>query len=232
MKIINCVKKPDLFDSATFSLLSGWLPPKRISRIERFIHQDDKIRALIADVLIRTMVYRVKGIKKDKLEFQENAYGKPALLNHSDIHFNISHSVDWVVCALDNKPVGIDIEKIKETDFGIAKKFFSKSEFDELTIKTGNDKLSFFYNLWTMKESYIKALGKGFSKSLGTFSICIKGQEVTIDDDEQCNSLTNYFITHYDIDKKYKMALCSQNRTPAKCEIVGFNTICDEFLNQ
>nr|WP_084787523.1 hypothetical protein [Anaerobacillus alkalidiazotrophicus] len=59
-------------------------------------------------------------------------------------HFNVSHSGNWVVCATDNQPIGIDIEEIKPIDFQIVYSFFSETEIRDIEEKTENESCFIF----------------------------------------------------------------------------------------
>ncbi len=68
-------------------------------------------------------------------------------------------------------PVGVDIEKIRPIDFAIAERFFTASEYRLLMDTAEQERLQLFYTLWTLKESYIKFVGKGLSIPLDSFAI-------------------------------------------------------------
>lgn len=183
---------------------------KRI-RIEGFINKKDKIRALIGEILIKTIIIKELGIGNEYIKFRKNLYDKPYLKDHPKFNFNISHSADYVVCVIDNKPVGIDIEEIKHIDYKkIAKCFFSVGEFDYITNQNLDIQLSEFYTIWTLKESYIKCCGQGLSISLNSFSLDIDQYEnikVIINNEPKEHS-----FRIFDIESGYKMAVCSLNK--------------------
>ena len=116
------------------------------------------------------MICAHTGLQNKTLLFLTNQYEKPYLANISDIHFNISHSGNFVVCALSDKTVGIDIEQVKPVELKIAKRFFSAGEYEFIAAKADNKTLA-FYKIWTMKESYVKWEGKGLSMPLKSFNV-------------------------------------------------------------
>ncbi|PNZ91194.1 4'-phosphopantetheinyl transferase, partial [Staphylococcus delphini] len=82
-----------------------------------------------------------------------------------------SHSGKWIICAIHSQKIGVDIEKVRYLDFNILIQSFSKYEKSYFT-NVGEDDISktFFY-IWTLKESYVKALGKGLYIPLNSFTI-------------------------------------------------------------
>lgn len=81
---------------------------------------------------------------------------------------------------MDNLPVGIDVEQIKPIDIKISERFFSKQEFNKLLGKSYTEREPYFYELWTLQESYIKAVEKGLSIPLDSFTIRINGGNITV----------------------------------------------------
>src|SRR5699024_6092340 len=126
-------------------------------KIKKLINIKDKIRTLMGEILIRTIIAEKLKINHKYIKLSKNEYGKPLLKNYPSYEFNISHSGDYVLCAVDNKPVGIDIEKIKYIDFeSLAKSFFTVNEFNYIVNQNCKFPLNRFYEIWTLKESYIK----------------------------------------------------------------------------
>lgn len=72
------------------------------------------------------MIHSMYDLPIDQIVFQTEGNGKPVVRHIPSFHFNLSHSGDWVVCAIDDAPVGIDIEEIKPIDLAIAKRFFQQ----------------------------------------------------------------------------------------------------------
>lgn len=97
--------------------------------------------------------------------FQYNEYGKPYV---DEFYFNKSHSDEISCLIIDNKDCGIDIEKVKKYNELMASKIFSSDENRFLSGKM--DKDFYFTLLWTLKESYLKAVGCGISVKLSDIS--------------------------------------------------------------
>lgn len=117
---------------------------------------------LLSELLIQKAIIEKTGIENAAI--RRNEYGKPYLQGVKDFHFNLSHSGDYVVIAVSERHVGIDIEKKVKVDYRIAKKFFGEKEVQEiLTSSEEQDRVDAFCRIWTLKESYVKAIGKGLS---------------------------------------------------------------------
>lgn len=197
-------------------------------RIFRFHRYEDAQRALIGDTLVRYLLCKKLGIKNKELIFGVNEYGKPFLINSAHIEYNISHSGKWVTCSIDNLPVGIDIEQIKPIDMSIAERFFSKEEVKCLMSKCVVEREAYFYDLWTLKESYIKAIGKGLSIPLDSFTIRIEEGNITVCSIYESN---NYYFRQYYVDKDYKIAVCSRkNEFPHDVKAIDVNELYEEIL--
>ena len=95
--------------------------------------------------------------------------GKPYFPNHPEYHFNISHSGRFALCALDERPVGADIEHIRPHHPKLAERICSSQELDWL--KEQPDKISALCQLWTCKEALVKYLGTGLTVPLRTIRV-------------------------------------------------------------
>lgn len=178
---------------------------KRKLNILKFKNSDDKKRSLIAELLIRKAANEKLNIPLDKVKISYNPYGRPYIDNVRHFKFNISHSSDFIVIATGKYCVGIDIEKIKATNEDIAKRFFTKNECNYIdSFNTEKEKAYAFYKIWTLKESYIKALGKGLNIPLNSFDFDIKGDDIVVKNNQQKYKFSTTQI--YD----YVLSLCSK----------------------
>lgn len=102
------------------------------------------------------------------LKFTVGEYGKPALICNT-LHFNISHTDNLLLVAVANFPeIGIDIEVIKPRNNldGLARRCFTASEFQVWRQLSLSQSLDTFYRLWTKKEAFVKAIGRGIALGL------------------------------------------------------------------
>jgi len=216
-------------EKRSYERLLACVSKEKRARIRRFYRKEDRIRGLMADILIRTIIIRMLRLKNEKIKFHTNDYGKPFLKEREDFQFNLSHSGIWVVCAVDDRHIGIDVERIQPIDLDISKNYFSHDEHRELMSKA--DKFSYFFSLWSLKESYIKIRGKGLSMPLNSFSIkFFSPEKIRIKAKDRL--LEEIFFVQYDIHKDYKMAVCAHHRNfPGNVTIKSMRQLADEFLH-
>lgn len=205
-----------------------FVSPDKSARIRRFYRMEDRLRGLVADILIRDIIIRKTGIPNKDIEFYTNDYGKPFLKCRDEFQFNLSHSGIWVVAVVDNQPVGIDVEQIQPIDLDISRNYYSPDEHRELMSK--DDKFSYFFTLWSLKESYIKIVGKGLSLPLNSFSITFFGpDDIRIKAEGQL--LDDIFFRQYHVHKDYKMAVCGRHRDfPTEITLKTTDQLFDEFI--
>ncbi|MEB8805407.1 4'-phosphopantetheinyl transferase superfamily protein [Bacillus cereus] len=174
--------------------------------MKRLLNSCDVNRTLIGDLLIRSLICQKYKINNEEIRFKYNEYGKPFVENFSDFHFNLSHSGEWVVCTTANFNVGIDIEKVSEIEaLKLAKEFFSADEFYDISNMNSDEQINYFYDLWTLKESYIKTIGKGLYTPLNSFSIKKESRALIL----YKNIPKNFYFKQYNIDPNYKLSACA-----------------------
>ena len=117
--------------------------------------------SLVGILLAKYAIHTKWNIPIDQIRFGIGSHGKPYVIGYEQVHFNISHSDNICICAVDDMPIGIDIQKMKPCRFDfIAKRFFTQKE-QERYIMEGKNQTA-FYRMWTKRESVGKYLGVGF----------------------------------------------------------------------
>jgi 4'-phosphopantetheinyl transferase len=117
---------------------------------------------LLAEELLSYGLFKEKGIIYRDEPVIRNPWGKPGLKNYPEIQYNISHSKNCAVCVIsDQHIVGIDVEKVRPFNPSAASKVCSPQELKSIYSKNDADRE--FFRYWTLKESYIKAVGMGIS---------------------------------------------------------------------
>ena len=173
MKIFKIRSQKPLEDRMFFSLLE-LIEEEDRKQILRYQFWQDRQRSLLGHLLSRYAIIQEYALTNKEIQIRRHAYGKPYIKDYSQIHYNISHSGEWVVVAIGKSPIGIDVENrredwdlIGERVFSESEKYWSQNSYKRKAI------------LWTIKESYVKYLGIGLNKSLNSFSKDIKRRIIT-----------------------------------------------------
>ena len=148
---------------------------RRRERANRFVFEADQRRCLAAGELLAHVLAR-HGVTRREIELAENTHGKPYLIHRPDLHFNVSHSGDWVVCAVGPEELGVDVERCNPDAINVARRF-APEEF--AYIHGGacpEERTERFTEVWTLKESYVKFLGRGLAVALDAYSVSAEGQ--------------------------------------------------------
>ena len=225
---VYALSLPERQDDNTYRKLLSCVDKHKQERIRKFHRWEDAYRSLLGDVLVRCVISEKYSLPIQEIGFYQDFYGKPYVKDLAGFHFNLSHSGDWIVCAVDSTPVGIDIEKIATCDLSLAKRFFTKKEYKWLVDRSEQEKDRSFFELWTMKESYIKAVGRGLSIPLDSFEI--KRMPSGLMAVMAGGSATGYTIKNYYIDCDYVLSVCSIKRQfSEKIQIKSVNELINDM---
>ena len=165
--------------------------PDRARKIQGYVMEDDRLRSLAAGLLLDAAL--------GGREILYGEHGKPCVAGGA--HFSVSHSGDYAILATDTEPVGIDIEQWSDGDYAA----MSRVSFheDERAMVERDACAQTFFDIWTLRESYIKMLGIGFSADTSSFHVTIEGR---------CASIFPNCGAHlrlYDCLDGYSVAVCS-----------------------
>ena len=177
--------------------------PERRKKADAFRMEKDRRLCLGAEILLRYGL-REANAEYDYSRIKKNDRGKPFIEN-MPLHFSISHSGDWVVCAVSSAEVGCDIEEIQSSKMQLARRFFCPEEYAHLLAqKSEAERRTLFYRYWTLKESFIKATGLGMALPLNKF--CIKpGEPVCVG---QSLDKRSYSFAEFEDIPGYRCAVC------------------------
>jgi 4'-phosphopantetheinyl transferase len=147
-------------------------------RASRFAFDRDARRFIVGHARLRQSLAARLGVRPESVELVYGARGKPALANpgRNSLRFNLSHRDDLAVYALSSGcEVGIDVEAIRplpDAD-AIAACLFSRREHAAYRALGPCDRPLGFFQCWTRKEAFIKALGAGLSHPLDSFDVSL-----------------------------------------------------------
>ena len=150
----------DLFDlDASLSLLSD----ERRERVMRYRNEGDRKRSAAAYILLCKALSEEYGIEEKPL-FAYGEHGKPIIVGHEEIQFNLSHCREAVACAVADEPIGIDIESVHRYNEQLARYTMNDSEMEEILSSERPDIA--FTRLWTRKEAVLKLSGEGLRSNM------------------------------------------------------------------
>jgi len=153
-------------------------------RNQRYRFATDRRKDLIARALLRTQLGERLQMAPESLVFERGEHGKPALVLDNSLEFNLSHAGDWIVLAMAESRIGVDIEHTaRDNDvIAIADRYFFGSEIAELTSFEPSEQRQRFFDYWTLKEAYMKARGEGISLGLSNFGFSVANKpDITIE---------------------------------------------------
>ncbi|MBO4901920.1 MAG: 4'-phosphopantetheinyl transferase superfamily protein [Lachnospiraceae bacterium] len=179
----------------------------------------DRIRSLACALLLQYAYTDAGGkvLKAIRLTHDDN--GKPVILEDAPSplpYFSISHTGSYVAVATGNTPVGIDIERIRTCNDSIIRRFFSG---EEQAFINGEGKRQAglsrpaatdlaFTQIWTLKESFLKATGQGMKLGLDTFSVIGENGDFTVRQDHDDHTYTGEILEAPD---GYVLSVCRMN---------------------
>ncbi len=197
----------DNIDSSNLNRFIQHLSTERQVKARNFRQEKDTIRTVLGEMLLRYALSQMtpRYMSEIPLRFTYNTYGKPLLPDQPDISFNISHSGDWIACAVSDSEIGIDIEEINlDIDLSIANHYFHKKEIELINAASASESYHNFFRFWTAKESYLKCIGKGLGEPLNNFYV--SDNNLILED-----KITSYHIYFHSILKNYALSVCSSN---------------------
>lgn len=141
-------------------------------RADRFVYAVHGKRFTARRAILRLLLAEYLGRPADGIRFEYGPQGKPALPGR-ELHFNLSHSDDRALFSFSAEPHGVDIERLRLVKdlTGLADRFFSRDEADAVREMPAERRTERFFEIWTLKEAYLKASGEGLSRPLDSFSV-------------------------------------------------------------
>ena len=185
------------------------LSPYRQQKIAILKHDKDKNRSLGAGIALDHAL-ETYGLKEKSVEYEFGEWGKPSLKYHPNIHFSLSHSGDYAICSIGDKAMGNDIELIKPGRLKVADRFFAKEELEWMRSEPDEEEITRrMFRIWTMKESFLKATGKGISLPLRDFAVVVDEENNKIRVQHTFNA-KYYHMKEYSEIAGYRVAVCCE----------------------
>lgn len=141
----------------------GEISEQRREQALKFKHELGKRLCVLAYQLLKRGLAEVYGIRENPV-FEYNEHGKPKIVGHPEIFFNLSHCKEAAICVVSDQPVGVDVESVRSFNESLVRYTMNETEIKE--IESAEDQAIAFIRLWTMKESALKLIGTGISNEL------------------------------------------------------------------
>lgn len=176
--------------SDSYDKYLGLMTEKRKAYVLSFKSQARRMLSVAAEMLVKEAISELKSIHVSDIILEKNSAGMPEIEN-CNIKISISHSGNMAVCAIDDSPIGIDIEKIREINLKVAERFCNNTELDYIYgAENTEDSLFRFFEIWTAKEAEYKRNGGEIKKFKGIDTFSLKRKYFIRDEYLICISYT------------------------------------------
>jgi 4'-phosphopantetheinyl transferase len=165
-------------DEAAIAAAASVLSDDEIAQYRRFHFARDARDYAAAHALLRHTLSRDDGRPPEQWRFERTTSGRPFLIDAGDApaSFSLSHTHGMVACAVTKgADVGVDVECIDRdvNAADIAARFFAPAESAHLMQLDADARRDRFFDLWTLKEALVKALGTGMAMSLNRLAFAV-----------------------------------------------------------
>ena len=174
--LIWFIEPETIQDPARLNRFLQWLSPEERAQHQRFRFDKHRHTYLVSHALMRGALSLTTEAEPAQFAFKTNAYGKPfveAPAKSQTINFNLSHTEGLAAIAISaNSEVGVDVENKHRQDMTqtLAEHFFAPEECQAVAQSSEHERPTKMLEFWTLKESYIKAVGQGLSIALDSFA--------------------------------------------------------------
>lgn len=187
---------------------------------------------LISRVLTKFVLSDKLGISPHEVNIQLQPNGKPFVQGNKAVYFNLSHSADVIVLAVTEEgEIGVDVERVdREFDWMRVDSVLAPSEIEWIQENERIDPSTVyqrFFQIWTLKESYIKCTGEGMSRHLKKLNFHVLAEHIEfLDSTRDIQKTEEYYFQSYVYDHNFIFSICLQQR----CSLERFNLDCFQSL--
>ncbi len=161
----------------TLERCRNWLAPDERDRAARFHFEQHRRAYTLGRGALRALIGGYTSQTPEQVRFRYGEKGKPELAADARLRFNVSNSGELAACAFTNNcEIGVDIERIRPMHDleAVARRFFAPGEIADLMALSAENRATGFFNGWTRKEAYIKAVGDGLNVPLASFCVTLR----------------------------------------------------------
>lgn len=187
---------------------------------------------LISRVLVKSVLADKLGIAPYEVNLQLHPNGKPFVQGSKAVYFNLTHSADVIILAVTEEgEIGVDIERVdREFDWMRVDSVLAASEIEWIKGNELIDPFSVyprFFQIWTLKEAYIKCTGDGMSRHLKMLNFHVLSERVQfLDSTNNAQKTDEYYFESYIYDSNFIFSICLQQSHNIEC----FNLDCFQLL--
>lgn len=208
-----------------------------LRKYRKLRNADAKLNFVVGRSLTRNVLSRYTNTPPQALRFAVNEYGQPKVdwpRRHRNIYFSLSHTSGLVALAISSvSEIGIDVEKVdRPVDIsGVAEAVFTHLELANILRATPNKDRVNFFELWTLKEAYIKALGRGFSLPPRTFAFANLEEPISlhlVPDCDRSPERWRFRVSRYR--SGFRMAIAVGSRSVTRIRELDWNPLRQEIF--
>lgn len=188
------------------------LQPDEKHKSSLFYHKKDKDKFVMGRAMLRMILGSYLRADPKALEFTIGIHMKPVLKIKGEIpvHFNLSHSGDYILIAFSDHPVGIDVERY-ESHLNITEVMeIAFSDKEVKYMKKQRQPFQAFFQLWTRKEALLKAASKGLNNDI-KYVPCLNGKHVV--SAALLNNSQSWRVSNFPVDKQHIGSIAYLNTT-------------------
>jgi 4'-phosphopantetheinyl transferase len=156
------------------------LSAEEINKANSFPIHSDKCRYVITRAILKKLISTYLNVEENRIEFDNNSYGKPFLRDNTSLQFNCSHSSgSMAIGFVLNSDIGVDIEPL-DRDINISKLetfLFTPAELEVFHSIDQKFRAEAFLNCWTRKEAILKATGHGLTQPMNELEVTFQKNE-------------------------------------------------------
>lgn len=187
---------------------------------------------LISRALVKTVLADKLGISPHQVNIQLHPNGKPFVQGSKAVYFNLTHSADVIILAMTEEgEIGVDIEQVdREFEWMRVDSVLDLSEIEWIKEKELTDSSSVyqrFFQIWTLKEAYIKCTGEGMSRHLKKLNFHVLPEHIQfLDSTNDARKTEEYYFESYIYDSNFIFSICLQQIH----NLERFNLDCFQLL--
>ena len=151
---------------------------QRREQVLKFKHEQGQRLCVLAYQLLKEGLRQGYDITDNPI-FEYNEHGKPSIVGHPEIFFNLSHCKEAVICVISDKPIGVDVECVREFKDSLVN--YTMNDEEKAKIAKSDNPEASFIRLWTMKEATAKLIGTGITHDVKSLIDTTKYKYTTVE---------------------------------------------------